>query len=291
MCNLSRDKNVYVEQNRQYQLIEKAIRFLRENYASNPDLAAAANHINLSEYHFQRLFSQWVGVSPKRFMQYLTKEHAKQVLLTSQSVLDAALDVGLSGAGRLHDLMVSCEAVTPGELKSLGKGLLIQVGYALSPLGGVFIGWTQRGICHLEFCGQPEQGEEQLKRLWPEAEFSRDDAQAAEYVQRIFSSGRSRQPFHLLLRGTNFQIKVWEALLNVPEGQLVSYKQVAEMIEMPKASRAVGSAVAANSIGVLIPCHRVIRESGEFGQYRWGGDRKASLIGWEAAKTDLPVIE
>lgn len=272
-----------------YERIAQAIAFLRQQAREQPSLAAVAAEVGLSEYHFQRLFSRWAGVSPKRFLQYLTKERAKQALLRSMSLLDATFAAGLSSPGRLHDLMVSCEAMTPGEVKARGAGVAISYGCAGTPFGPALLGWTLRGVCHLAFggalCLSPEP---ELSRAWPEARLSRDDAGAEQRVQQIFPAGGRSYPdrgsLHLLLRGTNFQLKVWEALLRVGPGELVSYAQLAALAGSPKAARAVGSALAANQIGYLIPCHRVIRESGEVGDFRWGSERKAAMQGWEASR-------
>lgn len=279
------DNNQLAESSANYQLIERAIHYLCEHAEAQPSLPDLAKHVGVSEHHLQRVFTRWAGVSPKRFVQFLTKQRAKQVLAESRSVLDAAHELGLSGPSRLHDLLISCEAMTPGEMKLLGAGLLISHGYGLSPFGRVYLAWTERGICHMAFCQKPAMEEEQrLYERWQGASFYRDDGAAAIYLDKIFTVKGSQQPLHLVLKGTNFQLKVWEALLRVEEGQLVSYSQLASMIGSPKASRAVGSAVASNQIGFLIPCHRVIRETGEIGNFRWGNDKKAAIQGWEAAR-------
>ncbi len=269
----------------QYQRIAKAIRFLREHAHRHPSLAEVAAELGLSEYHFQRQFSRWAGVSPKRFMQFLTKERAKEALLRSRSLLDTTLDVGLSSPGRLHDLMISCEAMTPGQIKALAAGMKIRFGSAVTPFGMALIGWTSRGVCHLAFYDESSSAlEKELALAWPEAKLLRDDHGAAQLVAKIFSAQSHANSVHLVLRGTNFQIKVWEALLRVGSGELLSYSQLANLAGSPRASRAVGSALAANRIGYLIPCHRVIRESGDVGQYRWGSERKVAMQAWEAVK-------
>ncbi|MFT5721371.1 MAG: AraC family transcriptional regulator of adaptative response [Motiliproteus sp.] len=277
-----------------YKRIALAIQFLREQAPEQPSLATVAAELGLSEYHFQRLFSRWAGVSPKRFLQYLTKERAKQALLRSVSLLDASFEAGLSSPGRLHDLMVSCEAMTPGEVKTRGAGIAIRYGCVGTPFGPALLGWTLRGVCHLVFgdavCLQPETA---LRQAWPEAQLSRDDGGAEQRARQMFPAGVHAAPvsgsLHLLLRGTNFQLKVWEALLRVGPGELVSYSQLATLAGSPRASRAVGSALAANRIGYLIPCHRVIRESGEVGAFRWGSERKVAMQGWEASRQALPT--
>jgi len=288
-------------QNSSYQSIEKAIRYLAQEHDTAPSLSETAKLIGLSDSHFQRLFSEWAGVSPKKFLQYLGKERAKAALRTSKSVLETSLDLGLSGPGRLHDLMVSCEAMTPGEIKAKAANLNIGYGVATSPFGAAFIAWTPRGICHFSFIDSADQNKIQdtlseLQLAWSGAHFSHQEAEAKSYSERVFSSlmpspqASSLQvkprPLHLILRGTNFQLKVWEALLSVKSGQLVSYSQLASLSGSPKASRAVGSALAKNTIAYLIPCHRVIRETGEIGQFRWGSQRKELMQAWEASHNE-----
>ncbi len=271
----------------QYQRMARAIRFLQAQAHRQPSLGEVAAEVGLSEYHFQRLFSRWAGVSPKRFMQFLTKERAKKALLRSRSLLDAALDVGLSGPGRLHDLMISCEAMTPGEIKAQAAGLTIGYGSAATPFGMALIGWTTRGVCHFAFYdGADEIPVTHLAAAWPEARLQRDDQAARRLAAEIFPDPPQAGALHLVLRGTNFQLKVWEALLRVESGALLSYRQLATLAGSPKASRAVGSALAANQIGYLIPCHRVIRETGEIGNYRWGSERKMAMQAWEAARSE-----
>ncbi len=287
------------EQPSQYARIARAIEYLRAQAHCQPSLAAVAAEVGLSEYHFQRLFSRWAGVSPKRFLQYLTKERARQALSRSASLLEATFEAGLSSPGRLHDLMISCEAMTPGEVKAQGGGLTIHYGCAATPFGMALIGWTLRGVCHLAFgeqlCQRPEV---ELSQAWPQARLTRDDPGAERLARQIFRAGqdaepsiepsieRPAEPLHLLLRGTNFQLKVWEALLRVGSGELICYSQLAALAGSPRASRAVGTALAANRIGFLIPCHRVIRESGELGQFRWGSERKVLMQGWEASQQE-----
>ena len=267
-----------------FNLIAEAIRFIRDQQKEQPDLCQVAAHLGVSESHCQRLFSDWVGVSPKRFLQYLTKTHAKSLLLKSQSVLEASFDSGLSSAGRLHDLMVTCDAMTPGEIKAQGAHLSIKYGFGWTPFGQALVAWTERGICHFTFVNEDvSEAINELFSEWPRAIFNEDAEQALQWCARIFIKSKVNEPLHILLKGTNFQIKVWEALLKVKAGQLVSYKQLAEIAGQPNASRAVGSAMAANKIGYLIPCHRVIRESGDFSHYRWSPERKAALHIWEQA--------
>lgn len=268
---------------RQYAVVARAIRYLSAQAQQQPTLAELAQAVHLSEYHLQRVFAAWAGISPKRFLQYLTKEYALQALREAQDVLSVAQTSGLSGSSRLHDLMVSCEAMTPGEIRSGGAGLALGWGCAPTPFGAALAGWTARGLCYLAFLdGDEDERRAELLAAWPAAQPQRDDAQAQRLMGQVFPGTPQPGRLHLLLRGTNFQLKVWEALLRLPPGRRASYTQVAAMAGAPKAQRAVGSALAANPIAYLIPCHRVIRESGDSGQYRWGGDRKAAMLAWEA---------
>lgn len=266
-----------------YERIEKAIHFIEENYQRQPELGEIAASAGLSEFHFQRLFTRWAGISPKRFLQFLTKENAKD-LLQHSSVLNATYSVGLSSPGRLHDLFVSTEAVTPGEYKTAGEGLTIQYGFHPTPFGEALIGLTERGICHLSFVqNSRESALLNLKSRWSRATLQEDQHATGAMLAPIFSLGEHPTPIALFLSGTNFQLKVWEALLTVPRGALTTYEQVAAQIGQPTALRAVGTAIGHNPIAYLIPCHRVIRKMGEFGNYRWGTARKKALLGWESA--------
>lgn len=274
---------------RQYAVVARAIDYLRRHALQQPSLAEVAQAVHLSEFHLQRVFAAWAGISPKRFLQYLTKEHARQALQASQDLLSVTAASGLSSAGRLHDLMVSCEAMTPGEIKRGGADLTLGWGHALTPFGDALVGWTPRGLCYLAFLeGDAPVRQAELQARWPAADYRRDDAQAQQWMDRVFT--RTPQPgtLHLVLRGTNFQLKVWEALLRVEPSRVVSYSQLAQLAGAPRAQRAVGSALAANTIGYLIPCHRVIRESGDIGHYRWGSERKAAMLAWEAGHTGRP---
>ncbi|MBS1208328.1 MAG: methylated-DNA--protein-cysteine methyltransferase [Proteobacteria bacterium] len=266
-----------------YATVAQAIRFLRTHAREQPGLAELAIAVGLSEFHLQRLFSDWAGISPKRFLQFLSKEEARRRLRASASVLDASLDTGLSGPGRLHDLMVSCEAVTPGEYATAGAGLEIRYGSAATPFGEAFVASTPRGICRLEFL-PPDVALENLRTEWPRAVLHEDPVGAQTLLGAAFHSLPGQAPLHLLLRGTNFQIQVWQALLRIPPGALGSYSQIARAIGKPRAARAVGSAIGANPIACLIPCHRVIRENGDFSSYRWGIERKQALIACEGAR-------
>jgi AraC family transcriptional regulator, regulatory protein of adaptative response / methylated-DNA-[protein]-cysteine methyltransferase len=271
---------------RDYERIARAIEYLRGHAEDQPDLGAAARHVNLSEHHFQRLFTRWAGVSPKRFLQYLTLEHAKSRLAAARGVLDLAGTVGLSGPGRLHDLFVTLEAVTPGEYRAGGTGLDIRYGVHESPFGAALIAITGRGICSLRFVDGPGDGAEQLRRDWPEAGLRHDPAATAPVSERLFRplSPAPGRALALLVKGSNFQVKVWRALLELPFGTVATYGEIAGRIGAPGSARAVGTAVGANPIAWLIPCHRVIRESGALGGYLWGAERKAAMLGWEAAR-------
>jgi AraC family transcriptional regulator of adaptative response/methylated-DNA-[protein]-cysteine methyltransferase len=273
---------------RDYDRVEKAIRFLEQSFDRQPSLAEIAGKVGLSEFHFQRLFSRWVGISPKRFLQFLTKEYAKKMLADSRNVLDATYDAGLSSPGRLYDLFVACEALTPGEYKRKGEGMTIFHGIHPSPFGQCLLAVTGRGICGLKFLQgkNREQLTGWLQKQWPMADLVNDPSRVKPFIQRIFdfSADNEPGPLHLYVRGTNFQIKVWEALLMIPLGKAVTYEDIARHIGQPKASRAVGNAVGKNPIPFLIPCHRVIRKLGEFGNYGEGPWRKKAILGWEAAR-------
>lgn len=269
-----------------YAVVAAAIRYLDAHRGEQPSLADIARHVGLSEFHLQRLFSAWVGVSPKQYLQFLTKESAKQ-RLRSGPVLDAALATGLSGSGRLHDLMVNCEGMTPGEYRQGGKGVTIRYGVHDSPFGHCLLASTERGICKLAFFDDETQRatlEQELHDEWPAASIVRDDDATEKLLPQVFPrNGPRSKPLKLLLHGSAFQLKVWEALLAIPEGEIRSYQGVADDIGMPTATRAVASAIARNHIGYLVPCHRVIRAGGEFSNYRWGGTRKKAMIAWEAS--------
>ena len=278
------------EQNAEdYRRIEKAIQFIEENFTRRPDLDAMAKSVNLSRFHFNRLFKRWAGISPMQFMKFLTLDYTKDVLTKPRSVLDAALDAGLSGPGRLHDLFVTFEAMTPGEFKAMGRGLTIDYGFFPSPFGQCLLALTDRGICHFGFVDENNRDNavNMLISTWPGAVYTENPSKTSSVVKQIFSQKglNNERPFHLLLKGTNFQINVWKALLAIPEGRMVSYEDVASYIGRPKAIRAVAGACAVNPVGYLIPCHRVIAKNGNIHKYRWGSVRKKALVGWEAAKT------
>ena len=276
------------QQSKDYYRIEKAIYYLKENFHSQPDLGAIARTAGISEHHFQRIFLRWAGISPKKFLQFLTKEYAKG-LLKSSNLLDASYEAGLSGPGRLHDLFVTCEAMTPGEYKQKGRGLVIDYGFHPSPFGVCFIALTDRGICGLSFMENIARTEipKSFYEEWSNATFHHDQKKTFEYVKEIFSSkvSHDKKSLKALFLGTNFQIKVWEALLRIPSGAAVTYTDVARMAGSPQAVRAVGTAIGKNSIAYLIPCHRVIRGVGAMGGYRWGLIRKRMILGIEAVQS------
>ncbi len=275
-----------------YKLIEQAIQYIEANVQNQPDLAEIASAVGMSEYHFQRLFTRWAGISPKRFMQFLTKEQAKEILDRSENLLDATHQTGLSSLGRLHDLFVNAEAVTPGEYKSRGEGVSIRYGLHPTPFGKCLIATTERGICHLGFVdGSEGRAVDNLVEHWKNASMSEDYASTALLVNRIFLHGEGDSPLKLHLRGTNFQIKVWEALLGIPTGALTTYEHIAAQVGSPRAVRAVGSAVGDNPIAYLIPCHRVIRKSGEFGNYLYGSARKKAILAREFINVTLSDSE
>ncbi|AYA36252.1 methylated-DNA--[protein]-cysteine S-methyltransferase [Hymenobacter oligotrophus] len=277
-----------------YQRIAQAIRYLEEHFRRQPSLEEVADAVSISPFHFQRLFSEWAGISPKRFVQYLTADFLKTRLAEAASLAAAADAAGLSAPSRLHDLFVTLEAVTPHEYRTGGAGVRIAYGVHQTPFGPALLAATPRGVCGLHLLA-PDNPDATaalaaLQKSWPGASFEPDDAITAPLVAQAFAPVAG-QPLHLLVRGTNFQLKVWEALLRVPTGQLVSYQHIAQAIGQPKALQAVGSAVGANPIAVLIPCHRVIRKEGVLGEYRWGSATKKALIGYEMAQAERQAAQ
>ena len=266
--------------------IEAAIGYINNNFKTQPSLEEIAKNIHLSPYHFQRLFTEWAGVSPKKFLQYISVEHAKNMLKKNQSTLaDAAFETGLSGTGRLHDLFINIEGMTPGEYKNGGENLSINYSYAESPFGNILVASTSKGICYMAFADDEKETLKTLQKNFPNARYKQMVdliQQNALYIFRHDWKKLSNIKLHL--KGTAFQIKVWETLLKIPMGQLSNYGTIANQIENPKASRAVGSAISDNPVAFLIPCHRVIQSTGNLGQYHWGSNRKTAMIGWEAAK-------
>lgn len=269
-----------------YQRVAQIIRYLDQHRIEQPTLEDLACALDGSPFHLQRLFSQWAGISPKQFLQCLTLAHARECLRQGHSVLDTALDAGLSGPGRLHDLCVHLEAASPGELKSGGAGWNLAAGFADSPFGTLLVAEGPRGICHLTF---PEAGKEaaawdELCQAWPGARLARDDGKASQLSGRIFQEPAAGCGWRACVKGTPFQVRVWRALITVPPGALISYGQLAVRAGLPSAARAVGSAVGANPVSFLIPCHRVIRQTGVLGNYRWGPERKRAMLVWEAGR-------
>ncbi len=272
----------------EYLRIEKAINYLEEHFQDQPNLQELAEHLNMSPFHFQRVFKSWAGISPKRFIQFLTIDYAKKMLDENQSVLDATYESGLSSPGRLHDLFVTIDGVTPGEFKTKGIGIEIVYGIHSSPFGECLLAMTERGICGLTFTTDKGLGEAlvDLQSQWEQARLRESTQTTKPFLDQIFpaSPGDGRRSVRLFLKGTNFQIKVWEALLRIPQGFVCSYEEIAGYLGKPTAARAVGNAVAANPAAYIIPCHRVIRKIGAIGDYRHGTTRKKAMIGWEAAQ-------
>jgi AraC family transcriptional regulator of adaptative response/methylated-DNA-[protein]-cysteine methyltransferase len=278
------------ELNADYARIEKAIRYLDTNRAEQPELADVAKYVGLSPAHFQRMFTRWAGISPKRFLQHRTAQVVKRLLRENRSVLDASYEAGLSGSSRLHDLIVNAEAVSPGEYQKAGEGLVVKYGFHPSPFGECLIAVTPRGICHLAFVN-PVSRHDALARLehdWPRAELIADQAATRAAIAAAFPIGGNKKlpPLSLHIKGTNFQLKVWEALLKIPDGAVTTYGDIAASLESPDASRAVGTAVGSNPVSWLIPCHRVIRSTGELGGYAWGIERKKVMLFREQMTAD-----
>ena len=276
------------QENIHYNRIAEAIEYIREHFKTQPSLEEIAEQIHLSPFHFQRLFTEWAGVSPKKFLQFISVQHAKQILSDKQATLfDAAFETGLSGTGRLHDLFVKIEGMTPGEFKNGGENLSINYSYAVSPFGNILVASTAKGICYMAFADNEADAFQQLKQQFPNARYQQMVDMVQQNALYIFTHDwKQLSQIKLHLKGTEFQLKVWETLLKIPMGQLSTYGEIAAKIQTPKASRAVGTAVGDNPVAFLIPCHRVIQSSGSFGQYHWGSTRKTAMIGWEAAKVE-----
>lgn len=273
-----------------YQRIEQSIRFLEENFQRQPALDEVADHVHLSPYHFQRLFTAWAGISPKRFLQFLTVDFLKERLKESRNLIEAAESAGLSSQSRVYDLFTTLEAVTPQEYKLHGSGIRIEYGFHETLFGLCIIGVTERGVCWLSFCqsgGDPLVELNEMKMHWHNSVFHQDQALTLSFAKQIFNreNAPTQRKLQVLVKGTNFQVKVWEALLRIPSGNVTTYQDMASQIQNPKALQAVGSAVGSNHIAYLIPCHRVIRKDGILGEYRWSSVRKKSIIGWEMAKS------
>jgi AraC family transcriptional regulator of adaptative response/methylated-DNA-[protein]-cysteine methyltransferase len=275
------------QQNINYQRIEEAINYIRTNFRDQPDLEKVAEKIHLSPFHFQRLFTDWAGVSPKKFLQFISLEHAKTILKEKKATLsDAAFETGLSGTSRLHDLFTKIEGMTPGEFKNGGESLSINYSFAESPFGNILVASTPKGICYMAFADDEQKAFGELHKQFPKANYR----QMVDLIQQnalyIFTKDWHKlNEIKIHIRATDFQIKVWEALLRIPPGQLTTYRSIASDINNPKAFRAVGTAVGDNPVAFIIPCHRVIRSTGVIGNYHWGSNRKAALVGWEAARS------
>ena len=274
-----------------YQRIAEAIAYIQANFKNQPSLDEIAEQVHLSPFHFQRIFSDWAGVSPKKFMQYLSVEYAKQLLKGKEATLfEAAQKTGLSGTGRLHDLFVKIEGMTPGEYKNGGENLHINFSFSESPFGEIIIASTSKGICHLAFFSDQEEGASLMKSCFPNASYHQLVDEIQQEALTFFQHDWNKlSQIKLHLHGTAFQLKVWDALLKIPMGNLTTYGTIANEIEKPKASRAIGTAIGSNPVAFLIPCHRVIQSSGKIGGYMWGNTRKSAIIGWEAAQLNGEV--
>jgi AraC family transcriptional regulator of adaptative response/methylated-DNA-[protein]-cysteine methyltransferase len=273
---------------RDFARIARAIRFIDANFRAQPRLAAIAREVHLSEFHFNRLFRRWAGVTPRQYLAFVTARAAKGLLAASPSVLEAAYAVGLSGPGRLHDLMVTLEAVTPGELRSLGAGLTLTAGFSDTPFGRALLGATPRGLSHLSFVepGTEARALAALEAAWPGAHLVRDDAAAAALAARVWGAVRAGRALTLAVQGTNFQLKVWQALLQIGSHSLTTYAELAQAIGAPDSARAVGNAIGANPVAWLIPCHNVLRKDGALGGYHWGEDRKRAMLAWQVLRRE-----
>lgn len=276
-----------IEQNINYLRIEQAIKYLEANFQRQPELDDVAEKVHLSPFHFQRIFTDWAGISPKRFLQFLTVDFLKEKLEHSKNLVEAAESAGLSSQSRVYDLFTTLEAVTPQEYKQKGSGIRIEYGMHETPFGLALIGVTERGICWLSFVNTDEDPRSELEKMkehWHNSLFHQDQILTEHFVQKIFGGPGSTGKLHVFVKGTNFQVKVWEALLRIPMGEVTTYQSIAQQIDSPKSMQAVGSAVGSNHVAYLIPCHRVIRKDGILGEYRWSSTRKKSIIGWEMAK-------
>jgi AraC family transcriptional regulator of adaptative response/methylated-DNA-[protein]-cysteine methyltransferase len=270
----------------EFDTIKEAIRYIERDFRSQPDLQTIAARLKMNSFQFQKLFTKWAGTSPKKFLQYVSLEHAKKLLVEDQaSLLKASLKTGLSGTSRLHDLFISIEGMTPGEYKNGGANLTIHYSFAESPFGRIIVASTPKGIAYMAFAEDEKTGFEHLKDKFPNAAFARKSDAHQKAALSFFSRGRPDE-IRLHLKGTDFQLKVWHALLTIPPGRLTTYGALASRIRYPKAHRAVGTAVGQNPVSILIPCHRVIKSTGVFGNYHWGSERKKAMIGWEAAHAD-----
>lgn len=266
-----------------FKRIELAINYIRSHFKEQPSLDEIAAAVNLSPFHFQRLFTRWAGVSPKKFLQYITIEYAKENLKKQKTLFDVTMDAGLSGTSRLHDLFVKVEAMTPGEYKNRGKNLTIYYSNLETIFGPACIASTDKGICYLAF-GDKVQAHKELIEMFPQAKFIHlEQPIHHQAVSFLLNPQNAHDPLNLHIKGTDFQLKVWDALLKIPLGELTTYGNISHHLNNPNANRAVGTAVGSNPVSFIIPCHRVIRSSGELGGYHWGLNLKTAMIGWEAA--------
>ncbi|MDX6183474.1 methylated-DNA--[protein]-cysteine S-methyltransferase [Flavobacterium sp. Fl-77] len=280
------------QENINYNRIAAAIEYIKTHFKTQPNLDEVAEKVHLSPFHFQRLFTEWAGTSPKKFLQYISVEHAKKILKDNQqaTLFDAAFDTGLSGTSRLHDLFIKIEGMTPAEYKNSGKNLSIRYSFAQSPFGNIIVASTSKGICFMAFAEDEIAGLIALQQQFSNATFEQKSDGVQQNALAIFQNDWSTlSEIKLHLKGTDFQLKVWETLLKIPMGQLATYGTIAQKIAKPNASRAVGTAIGSNPVAFLIPCHRVIQSTGTFGGYMWGNTRKTAIIGWEGAQSDLDV--
>jgi AraC family transcriptional regulator, regulatory protein of adaptative response / methylated-DNA-[protein]-cysteine methyltransferase len=272
-----------------YQRIEQAIKYLEDNFKRQPELDEVAEKVHLSPFHFQRIFTEWAGISPKRFLQFLTVDFLKDKLQEARNIAEAAELAGLSSQSRVYDLFTTLEAVTPQEYKERGSGIRVEYGFHSTPFGECLIGVTERGVCWISFMpidNDHRYAIEEMKTCWHNSIFHHNPELTSAIVDQIFHERSKTKKLHLFVKGTNFQVKVWEALLKIPTGSVTTYQDIARTISNPNALQAVGSAVGSNHIAYLIPCHRVIRKDGVLGEYRWTSTRKKSIIGWEMASIE-----
>jgi AraC family transcriptional regulator, regulatory protein of adaptative response / methylated-DNA-[protein]-cysteine methyltransferase len=282
MCAMATPDDNFVD-SRDFARIARAIRYIDNKFRDQPRLADIASHAGLSEFHFNRLYRRWAGVTPKQYLAFVTGNAAKGALLTQPSVLDAAYSVGLSGPGRLHDLIVTLDAMTPGELKLLGRGTVIRYGFSDTPFGRALIATTARGVCHLAFveAGKEKSAVREFQEHWPNATAAQDDTHARVVARQIWAGG-GESALKVSVGGTNFQLKVWQALIDLGGRGKTTYTALADAIGLHWGTRAVGNAVGSNPVGWLIPCHNVLRKDGSLGRYHWGEDRKRAMLAWQS---------
>lgn len=285
------DHRMTIQEEINYSRIAEAINYIKENFKRQPSLEQIAEHVNLSPFHFHKIFADWAGTTPKKFLQYISTEYAKKLLKENQaSLFDVAFETGLSGTSRLHDMFVTFEGMTPAEYKNGGKSLVINYSFAESPFGNLILASTTKGVCYMAFEDDEVKALNNLIRKFPNAAFERKIDLNQQNASFIFQHDWSKlSQIKLHLKGTPFQLKVWESLLKIPMGRLSTYGTIAEKIGFPGASRAVGTAIGSNPVAFLIPCHRVIQSSGTFGGYMWGNTRKTAIIGWEGARTNVEL--